>query len=142
MSTSDVVKKINAQGMQHRSAVVTKAGIDEKERTVKIALSSEEPYERWFGMEILGHKDSEIDMSFIGSGSAPFLDSHDSSRQIGVIEKAWIDQDKKCRAVVRFSKNPAAEEVFQDILDGIRKNISVGYEVNSMILIKRPRGRG
>ena len=73
-------------------------------------------------------------MSFMASGAAPFLDGHNPGKQIGVIEKAWI-KDKKGRATVRFSKNPAADEVFQDIVDGIRKNISVGYDVKSMVLV-------
>jgi HK97 family phage major capsid protein len=135
METKELLKKINAGGPLFRQAKVEQAAIDEEARTVKLSFSSEEPYERWFGMEVLGHNDGEIDMSFIASGSAPFLLNHDPERQIGVIEKAWIDKDKKGRAVVRFSKNPAAEEVFQDIRDGIRKNISVGYEVNSMVQI-------
>ncbi len=142
MDTKQLLKEISRKGNLYRSVAVSRAGIDEKKRTVKIAFSSEEPYQRWFGSEILGHKDSEIDMSFIGSGSAPFLDGHDSSKQIGVIERAWVDQDQKGRAVVRFSKNPAAEEVFQDILDGIRKNISVGYEVESMVLVSEHEDEG
>ena len=140
--TSDVLKRIHSEGPLYRGAAVNKAGINKEERTVKISFSSEDPYERWFGMEILGHDAGEVDMSFMNSGSAPFLDSHNSGKQIGVIEKAWIDNDKKARAVVRFSRNPAADEIFQDITDGIRKNISVGYEVNSMVLVSDHENEG
>ena len=134
--TTSILKKLRESGPLHRTAVVTRAAVDEKARTVTLAFSSEEPYRRWFGFEILGHAAGEADLSFVTSGAAPLLDGHDTQKQIGVIEKAWIEADRKGRAVVRFSKNQAAEEVWQDILDGIRRNISVGYEVNSMTLIE------
>jgi HK97 family phage major capsid protein len=120
----------------YRSAPVVREAINEEARTVEIAFSSEDPYLRWYGYEILGHKDGEVDMDFMGSGAAPFLIQHRHSDQIGVIESARIDKDGKGRAVVRFSKSGKAEEIFQDIIDGIRKNISVGYEVLEMTLVE------
>ena len=35
---------------------------DENKRTVDIAFSSEEPYQRSFGMEILSHKSTDVKM--------------------------------------------------------------------------------
>lgn len=138
----DIINKIKDEGKLYRSSIVKKESIDEEKRTVQIAFSSEEPYQRWFGLEVLGHKMEEVNMEFISSGSAPFLDSHNSGKQIGVIEKAWIDEDRKGRAIVRFSKNKAADEIYNDVVDGIRKNISVGYEVNSMTLISDREDEG
>ena len=111
---------------------------DEKSRTVDIAFSSEEPYQRSFGMEILSHKQEDVDMEFFNGGSAPLLLDHDSTKQIGIIEKADISEyDKMGRATVRFGKSNLAEEVFNDVLDGIRKNISVGYEITNMVKMKK-----
>jgi|ETN02SMinimDraft_2_1059926.scaffolds.fasta_scaffold02026_4 HK97 family phage major capsid protein len=116
---------------------------DEKSRTVDIAFSSEEPYQRSFGMEILSHKQEDVDMEFFNGGSAPLLLDHDSTKQIGIIEKADISEyDKMGRATVRFGKSSLAEEVFNDVLDGIRKNISVGYEVTNMVKMKENKGDG
>lgn len=123
----------------YRSAPVVREGIDEKARTVEIAFSSEDPYLRWYGYEILGHQDGEVDMDFMKSGAAPFLIQHRHGDQIGVIDSARIDKDGKGRAVVRFSKSSKAEEIFQDIIDGIRKNISVGYEVLEMTLVEQKK---
>lgn len=142
MEMKDLLARIRDAGPSHRTATVLRESINEKDRTVNLAFSSEEPYLRWFGLEILGHAAGEADLSFLAGGTAPFLDGHDSRRQIGVIEKAWIDADRKGRAVVRFSKNPAAQEVFQDIIDGIRKNISVGYEVEEMTLVEENAKEG
>jgi len=55
------------------------------------------------------------------------------SRVIGVVEKFEIDeQRKRTHAVVRFGKSELASEIFQDVKDGIRQNISVGYRINKM----------
>ena len=107
--------------------------IDEEKRTVTIGVSSEEPVQRRFGYEVLGHAEDEIDMDFMASGRSPLLLDHDASKQIGVVEEFAIDpENKRTVARVRFSKNRMADEVFEDVKDGIRQNISVGYQVNSM----------
>lgn len=112
--------------------------IDEKKRRVRIGVSSEEPVERSFGMEVLGHESEDIDMSFISSGRAPLLLDHDMTKQIGVIEEFKLDEAaKRTIAVVRFGKSALAQEVFQDVTDGIRMNISVGYRINKLERFKR-----
>lgn len=122
-------------GLISRTVEIRKADLDEENRTVEIAFSSETPYERWFGIETLSHRAEHVDMSFIGSGNAPLLAGHNHDDQIGVIEKAWL-QDGVGRAVVRFGKSNRAQEFFQDVQDGIRKNVSVGYFVMEMELKK------
>ena len=107
--------------------------IDEDSRTIEIGVSSEEPVMRNFGYEVLGHREEEIDMSFMAQGRSPLLLDHDSTKQIGVVERFGIDKDnKRTVAKVRFSKSRMAQEVFEDVKDGIRQNISVGYQVNKM----------
>jgi len=107
--------------------------LDEEKRLVRIGVSSEEPVERSFGLEVLSHEQKDIDMEFISSGRAPFLLDHDMSKQIGVIEEFKLDETaKRTIAVVRFGRSALAQEVFQDIQDGIRMNISVGYRVNKL----------
>jgi HK97 family phage major capsid protein len=84
-------------------------------------------------MEVLGHAPENINMEFMQSGRAPLLLDHDMKQQIGVIEKFKLDQTaKRTIAVVRFGKSALAEEVFRDVVDGIRMNISVGYRVDKM----------
>ena len=107
-------------------------GADEKKRTVDIAVSSELPVERSFGKEILVHEPSAIDMAFFASGRAPLLLDHDMEKQIGVVESVELSGDRKLRAKVRFGRSALAQEVFQDVVDGIRGNVSVGYRVNKM----------
>jgi HK97 family phage major capsid protein len=59
---------------------------------------------------------------------------HDPSKQIGIVEDITIDGSARVmRATVRFGKSGLAKEVFDDVVDGIRSNISVGYRVNNMV---------
>jgi HK97 family phage major capsid protein/HK97 family phage prohead protease len=107
--------------------------LDEENRTVRIGVSSEEPVERSFGMEVLGHSEGDINMEFIASGRAPLLLDHDMTKQIGVIEEFKLDESaKRTVAVVRFGKSELAREVYEDVKDGIRMNISVGYRVDKL----------
>jgi len=107
--------------------------IKEDDRTITFPFSSELPVERWFGLEILSHSEECIDFSRINNKAA-LLDGHEWNKQIGVIEKAWLGEDKRLYATARFSKQPAADAVFQDIIDGIRTHVSFGYRVNEMML--------
>ena len=106
---------------------------DEDKRTVRIGVSSETPVERSFGMEVLGHSKDEINMEFMQSKTAPLLLDHDMKKQIGVVEEFKLDETaKRTTAVVRFGKSALADEVFRDVVDGIRMNISVGYRVDKL----------
>ena len=104
---------------------------DESDRRVMMSISSTNPVEREFGYEVLEHNISSVDMEFMSSGKAPLLLDHDARQQIGVVEKAYMDKDK-LRAQVRFSKSALAEEVYRDVVDGIRGNVSIGYQIQGM----------
>jgi len=104
---------------------------DESDRRVMMSISSTNPVEREFGYEVLEHNASSVDMEFMSSGKAPLLLDHDARQQIGVVERAYMDNDK-LRAQVRFSKNAMAEEVYRDVVDGIRGNVSIGYQIQGM----------
>ena len=88
-------------------------------------------------MEVLGHSTDEINMEFMQSGRAPLLLDHKMDQVIGVVEEFKLDQAaQRTVAVVRFGRSDLAEEVFRDVLDGIRMNISVGYRVDKLTRMK------
>ena len=126
-------RDINGE-MKYRTIDLSRASyIDEEKRLVRIGVSSEEPVERSFGMEVLGHSRGDINMEFISSGRAPLLLDHDMTKQIGVIEEFILDESaKRTIALVRFGKSSLAREIFEDVVDGIRMNISVGYRVDKL----------
>lgn len=105
----------------------TLQSIEGEERTFYLSFSSEEPVERFFGLEVLDHKPQSVKLDWLTSGRAPLLLDHDPAKQIGVVEAAEISKEGKGRAKIRFGKNALAESAYQDVLDGIKGNISVGY---------------
>ncbi len=115
--------------------------IDEEKRTISMPVSSELPVERWFGMEILVHAPDAIDLSRMNDGAAVMAD-HNWQEQIGVVEKAWLGEDKRLWAQLRFSKNRKADEVWTDVIDGIRRNVSIGYKVFKRELLESENKSG
>ena len=132
-----IERNIDLSGLQETNLarqfrLATERKINDDKRTVDLAFSSEEPVERSFGFEVLDHARSSVDTDFMDSGRSPLLLDHDMTKQIGVIERVSIDSDRVGRAVVRFGKSELANEIYQDVKDGIRSNISVGYQINKM----------
>lgn len=120
-------------GPQYRSLAILRGEVDEEKRTVPLSFSSEtEEVERWFGIEILDHSPGAVRLGRLNNKGA-FMDRHHGD-QIGVIENAEIGADRKGRAVVRFGKGARAEELFRDVLDGIRTKVSCGYINHKMVL--------
>ena len=102
--------------------------VDEEKRTVQLSFSSETPVSRWDGEEILDHDQRSVRLERLSAGG-PLLVDHDPSDHVGVVENVSIDADRVGRALVRFGKGVRANEIFNDVVDGIRKSISVGYRV-------------
>lgn len=130
----DDLDRLFTDEVSYRTVDLSRASyIDEENRRVRIGVSSEEPVERSFGKEVLSHRAEDIDMSFMNSGTAPLLLDHDATKQIGVIEEFRLDEAaKRTIAVVRFGKGELAETAYQDVIDGIKRNISVGYSITKM----------
>ena len=129
---SDATRNL-AVGIEHRSTYMDVSPVNEDSREAKIAVSSEEPVMRSFGMEVLEHSEEAIDLSFLNSGRAPLLLDHDPTKVVGVVKSVELDSSaRRLRATVRFGKGALAKEAFDDVVDGIRTNISVGYTINKL----------
>lgn len=139
MNMKTTIEQIRARdgARAFRSAEV--AAINESKRTVELAFSSEAEVRRWYGIEILSHDPAAVVLARLNDG-APLLLQHDCDDQIGVVESVSIDADRRGRAVVRFGKSALAEEIFQDVKDGIRKHVSVGYIVHDAKLTEEREG--
>lgn len=105
-------------------------------KLVRLSVSSEEPYLKWVwddeakdwvrAYEVLGHKPGEIDYSRM-KGGLVIQDGH-YGKQIGIIDTPEV-KDGKLGGFVRFGHSQDAKDCEADALDGIRKNMSVGYFV-------------
>lgn len=131
-------EQINARqsqpgGFPHRGEI---RSIDIESRSVELAFSSEVPVARWFGDEVLDHSPGSIRLDRL-NGGAPLLFNHDWDDQIGVVESIEIGDDRRGRAKVRFGRSARADEFLQDVVDGIRKHVSVGYQILKIEVEKR-----
>lgn len=117
-------------GTLNRHFSFERANVDEDSRTLTLSFSSEAPVERWFGTEVLSHSPESVDLTRLNS-KAGLLANHDLNDQIGVVESAKIENGRGI-ATVRFSKSERGEEFYQDVLDGIRSGVSVGYVIDEM----------
>ena len=124
-----------------RDFSLDRTAVDEEARTVSISFSSEHPVERWFGTEVLDHAPESVNLGRLNDG-APLLLGHSWDDQIGVVENASIGADKVGRALVRFGRSARAQEILQDVIDGIRTKISVGYRIDEMVLEKSDKESG
>ncbi len=124
--------------MQYRSLEIRQDDIKDEDRSVALSFSSEEPGQRMQGLEILDHSRGAARMERINNG-APLLWNHDPDEQIGVVDMATIGDDKRGHAVVRFGKGPKAQEIFQDVKDGIRKLVSFGYRIHEVTDVERSK---
>ena len=120
------------EGQTYRRAALLDGSAISEERTLEFSFSSEYPVQRYFGNEVLSHDRAAVDLSRLADG-APLLFNHDTSRVVGVVERAWLDGEKKRGMVsVKFSRNAFAQEVMADVADGVLRNVSVGYSINQM----------
>lgn len=109
-----------------RCMTLERASLDEDTRTVDVTFSTEtDEVERYFGVEILDHSDGAVDLSRMNN-AAPLLMDHDPNDQRGVVVVASIN-NRAGKATVRFSKSKRGQELLDDVRDGIRSKISVGY---------------
>ncbi len=84
---------------------------------------------------ILSMEPRHIRLGQLQSGRAPFTighaDTNDPTATIGVISNPRI-QGTKAKADVRFSKRADVEPIFNDVLDGILQNVSVGARLHKL----------
>lgn len=127
------LKEMRQRSDLRRSSEV--GGVDLETRTVDLAFSSEIEVRRWFGIEILDHSPGAMRMDRLQNGAA-LLWNHNWDAQIGVVETARIEGDRKGRAKVRFSRNALSEEKLQDVNDRIVRHVSVGYRIHDARLVE------
>ena len=108
--------------------------IDEEARTVEFTACSDEPLWRtfwgWEFYEVLDFRG--VDMSWVRSGNAPVLWSHEARNMpVGIVETARKKKDGERNVVVVKCRFPEEDEdsdkVFRKIIAGTIRNVSVGW---------------
>lgn len=112
----------------HRSVSIVREGVDETARTIRLAFASDVPVDHWMGPLILTTKKKAVRTERMDLGLA-LLEDHDRCEHIGIVENFSFDADGLMRGDARFSRSEDGEEVFQDVLDGIKRFVSVGFMI-------------
>lgn len=100
----------------------------DESRKFTLSFSSEEPYERWFGIEILDHNDGAMDMTRL-SEIGCVLYNHDRNAVVGRVNRVWME-NRRGMAEIEFDEDEESEKIYQKVLRGTLRGVSVGYIIN------------
>lgn len=129
--------KVEVTPFYHRAAITPQTANDET-REVEVCFASDADVPMWSWeegriLESLSLEDGAMDEIRLNSG-APLLDSHDTysglSSILGkVVENSVRREGGKAYCKIRFSNRDSVKDIWQDVKDGIIRNLSVGYNV-------------
>jgi hypothetical protein len=119
-----------------RRAEFQPASVNREARTIELTWTTGARGRRasWFEgdwFEELDMSASAVRLDRLNSG-ANLLNSHqahDLSAVLGVVERAWVEGGEG-RAKVRFSERAEVDPIWNDVVQGIIRNVSVGYQVH------------
>ncbi|MEK3976066.1 HK97 family phage prohead protease [Psychrobacillus sp. FSL K6-1267] len=125
---SSAKKKSKNESMK-RNLTIDLRALNEEKRTVELSFSSEEPYQRWFGSEVLSHEPNAVDLSRLNDIGV-VLYNHNRDKVIGRIDNAWV-KDNRAYATVTFDDDDDSEIIYSKVKSGTLRAVSVGYKVDS-----------
>lgn len=99
-----------------------------------LSFSSETPYRRYFGMEVLDHAENAVNLDRL-NGSGVLLFNHDVNRVLGKVLRAWVENGRGY-AEVEFDTDEDTEKVFGKVESGTLKTTSVRYTVDTWETVK------
>lgn len=99
----------------------------EDPRRFQVSFSSEAPYKRWWGNEILSHAPGAVDLSRLESIGVA-LYNHNRDFVLGRVEHPRIEEGRGVCDIV-FDEDERAEGIRQKVAGGTLKGVSVGYAV-------------
>lgn len=117
------------RGTRSMGQIIFREAEDKDSRKRIISFSSEEPYRRWFGMEILDHADGAVDLERLNTVGV-LLFGHDTDKVMGKVIRAWVENHRGM-AEVEFDTDDDAEKIFGKVKSGTLKTTSVRYDVDA-----------
>ncbi len=111
-------------------AEIRSKGDGDDSRKFILSFSSEEPYERYWGTEILDHAEGAIDLTRLNTIGV-VLFNHKRDYVVGKIVRAWIENGRGC-AEIEFDNDADSELIYQKVKNETLKGVSVGYQIESL----------
>lgn len=104
-----------------------------EDNRIIISVSSNLPCDRGWFYEVLDHSEKSIDLHRLNKGGGICLFNHIRGDYLGVIEEAWLKNNKQYNQI-RFGTHRRAKEVVHSINEKIIRNVSIGYRIYELVL--------
>lgn len=126
----DVEKKIEKLPVMHRVVDLARVSTRQEgtKRVLMFSASSEEPVERWFGTEVLSHKNGAVRLDRVKGGAMPLLFNHDPGDPVGMVTSAKLE-DRRLVVEAEMFATARAQDVWDMVEQGLR-NVSIGYRTH------------
>ncbi|MFO0433338.1 MAG: phage major capsid protein [bacterium] len=113
------------------NSIVLRKAAESGRATLSFSASSEEPYERWFGIEVLDHGKGAVRMARFERGAVPLLFNHNWDDPIGMVKSASVRNGRLMIDEAELFSTARSAEVERMVNEGLR-NVSVGYQIHEL----------
>jgi len=122
-----------------RSVALSREQLDDQDRSIDLSFSSEQPYRRWYGDEILLHGEDNINLDRLRSMGSCLL-NHNADRIVGSVSQVRID-NKRGLARISFDNDALGDMAKAKVKSGSLRGVSVGYIIDEAIEINKGETR-
>lgn len=145
MDHSAALRELNREPLTRSATLADWRKVEDGGDLVEFSFASEQPVERFFGLEVLSSEPGAMNMERLNSRSAPWLWNHDASVVLGAVEKAWQGSDGRGYVRTRWSPNTKLEgseewKVRQNWEAGIVRTVSFAYSIDAPVDYKSREG--
>lgn len=130
---ADVKEEVITQkGLLRRGVAAEEMRLQRTEETTTLTFpaSSEEPVERYWGVEVLSHENGAVRMDRASRGAMPLLFNHNVDDPIGMITGARLEKNRLMVDAQLFD-TARAQEV-RTMVEGGLRNVSLAYRINKI----------
>lgn len=113
-----------------RHVALRKEDVQSETRTVAVSFSSETDKVRYFGRpQVLLHEPQAADFEGLRDAGS-VLWNHNPDNVLGIPLDVTLDEQKRMgRASIRFDADPETDRIFQKVIGGSVRGVSVGFRV-------------
>lgn len=125
-----------------RTAALECRAVEGSTKQYELSFSSEAPYLRWNGPEILAHTADAVDLSVLQNGGSLLfshgLDPVFGRLPVGKIVRCWLDKAAhKCRAIIELDdEDEQGKRLAHKLEKGMLSGVSVGYRVAAWLELR------
>lgn len=129
----DKIKKYILDNPHSFTMELNEVKVDQEKRIIPMTFFKPYLVTKWWGnLKLLTKKENVKLDRWTQKQGAPFLKDHLAEDQRGIILNGYLNKDGVLGGDVKFSRNPAGEELMTDIVDGIRPYSSVGFDIKKI----------